>query len=417
MTICKRKIYIQSLLVTGILGILLLTGCTQSTLGQKDRPGSGDSVSDGYQNEGSKADKTPEETTSKEAGEQVSHIGTDPAGYAMEDVKEALFWGEGLADTFWIVEADTGHRVYKGSLQPYENCSVSENSLWIGSFSDLTNAGDYYIETPVIGQSEIFSVKKEPAYNGAALVKLWKEQLTQKPDAKSLFLMGITAELYPEENEALLQTLTDNAEALTRDMAEPGEDPEPLSEQICMLAQIASLTQTEQSEELTKNAKDGFETLQKLAGDGSEHEKALQAAAAGLFKLTGDRRYAESAEAFLTRQSSITEENFPALWFYLTAGSEVDTDLCDRLIRKLITRCSRITEQMEQEAIPYALTDEDLEEKLFEVRLLSLGDYILVSKEYETAKNRRLHRLSLSGMAPKAIQDPQLLAELYLAGF
>ena len=399
------------------MGCLLLTGCTGQKEQQGKVPGDADLVSGGYRKEASGESGAEEEAISKETKEQVSHINTDPAGYAPEDVKEAFFWGEGLSDTFWIVEADTGHRVYKGSLQPYENCSVSENSLWIGTFSDLADEGAYYIETPVIGQSEIFSVKKETAPTRTALAGLWKAQTDEKPEAGSLFLMGMTAELYPEESETLLQTLTDTALAMTEDMADPGDQPVRLSERICMLCQIASLSSAEESEELKKRAKEGYESLQRLARDSSERQKELQTAAAALFKLTGERRFGELAETYLKNHSSITAETFPALWFYLTASGDVDTDLCDRMIRRLITRCSAITEQMEQEAFPYSLSGQDTEDQLFEVRLLSLADYILVSREYETAKNRRLHRLSLSGMDPETIRDPLLLAELYLAGF
>ncbi len=396
---------------------MLLTGCAGQKGQYAEGSGDPDPVSESLQKKAPKDADAPKESALNREREQVSHIGTDPAGYATEDIKEAFFWGEGLSDTFWIVEAESGHRVYKGSLQPYENCSVSENSLWIGTFSDLTGEGEYYIETPVIGQSELFSIKQDPIFSRAKLAGLWKQQMKQQPDANSLLLMGMTAELYPEENETLVQSLTDYALSMARDVAGPGDEPAALAERICMLCQIASLSEAETSEELAKSARDGFDILKAMPDGLPDRERAVATASAALFKLTGDGGYAEEAEAFLTGHGTITGETFPILWFYLTAGPEVDTDLCDRMIRKLIMRCSTIAERMEQEAFPYSVTDEDLADRLFEVRLLSLADYILVSREYETAKNQRLHRLSISGMDPEQVRDPLLLADLYLAGF
>ena len=183
------------------------------------------------------------------AGAQTfSHIRPDPLGYETGDVKEALFTGTDLSDTFWVVETGSKKRVYQGSLKPGGKSTVSENDLWIGDFSELTAEGEYYIETPVIGQSESFVIRENPEQNTQDPKALWKKQISDITDLadvekadralQSLLVMGMAVELYPDRTTDLFSSLVEETDRLTEMKLFSGASDSPeqmnlLSHRIC----------------------------------------------------------------------------------------------------------------------------------------------------------------------------------------
>ena len=72
-------------------------------------------------------------------------IVTNQVGYRTNSVKTAVFTDAADESTFSVVNADTGKTVYIGSLEPETYSSFADETVRTGDFSEVTQAGKYYI--------------------------------------------------------------------------------------------------------------------------------------------------------------------------------------------------------------------------------------------------------------------------------
>lgn len=85
----------------------------------------------------------------------------DTKGYLPGSRKVGLFLGEGLEETFRLINDLTKEVVYEGEITNLRYDEELDVHVWYGDFSDYTTPGIYYIETAVIGQSYTFSIGEE----------------------------------------------------------------------------------------------------------------------------------------------------------------------------------------------------------------------------------------------------------------
>lgn len=79
-------------------------------------------------------------------------------GYITESTKVAIFHGEELPDAFYVVEVESGKTVYTGILEEKKTAPNETISYCYGDFSEVTTAGTYYIEAPILGRTYEFKI-------------------------------------------------------------------------------------------------------------------------------------------------------------------------------------------------------------------------------------------------------------------
>lgn len=99
-----------------------------------------------------------EPNLSYEVPVSVPGILVNQLGYMTDSAKVAVFKGSELPQEFHVIDAESGEVVYTG--YPKEKVYSSELAEYnaYGDFSSLTQAGNYYIEAPVLGRSYTFTI-------------------------------------------------------------------------------------------------------------------------------------------------------------------------------------------------------------------------------------------------------------------
>ncbi len=82
-------------------------------------------------------------------------------GYFPGSTKIAVFQGEELPETFQVLEKESGSVVYQGKISYKGVDAVSGKSVYHGNFTQLQEAGDYYIQCDKIGCSYYFSIRED----------------------------------------------------------------------------------------------------------------------------------------------------------------------------------------------------------------------------------------------------------------
>ncbi|MCR5418027.1 MAG: hypothetical protein K6E84_03855 [Lachnospiraceae bacterium] len=406
----------------------LLSGC-----GQKD-------PEDVSYNIPSDSKDAGEKEPASEAGSQPSVSADTVAGsriftascYGPEDVKTAVFKGNDLADYFRVVSVGDGKSVYEGRLEKSADANEGREEVRVGDFSEITQPGNYYIETPVIGRSTVFEIREDAAEEtGAQLMSLWKQRFAGDAGskengaqaAKSLLVMGQSEEMLASagSQEQDHRRLIDAA--LLLEGAEDGWDPQDdgmaEASYIAAMAQCSFLLSREKeyAEEFRKEA---LEAYQELTGANVVSQQAMLLSQAALYKLTQNPNYAADLQVYLKQIKSFSRENYDIAYFYLTTPKNVDMEICDELMKMLVRDCGNIIDEMPRRdgeiasliAAGTEMPPETRDGELFFGVLLRLADHVLVSEEYR----KNCSRIRSDLMMPRCVSleelDSRELAEL-----
>ncbi len=431
----------------------------------------------------------------------ASHIVVDTLGYNADDEKNAYFYGGSQGSVFYVVRESDKCIAYEGTLEKADEHDIaierpesgiaSDGDICRGDFTSLVKPGTYYIQTPVIGQSESFQIA-EDLYGEIAdtCYAGWREKSglfdgnanlsdeTFEDGVESLFLLSVCAEMHPSFWGKYRTDLIAAAGRLADSYHEKNEDaeryagffagegayiaamaeftnalriydePEDLIEQFSgeALAAYEAVSAGEVSNEdgtsersengegdenIERGESSGDEENVEIKkttenGDGKERSHEVQIAAqAALLKLTGENRFKEPVEEYLAGSVVWDEDSFPVIWCYLTTPKVTDVEICDRLMDALLQRTGRIADgdgvKNEVAGTGMAGTDEvgadavkeiePTEETIFDMQLLSLADYVIVSREYRECC-RRIYREQIAGKETSALQDVQIVFSL-----
>ena len=126
---------------TTLMCITLLTGC------------SGNNLDLSYL-----ADNEQEQVYDYEVPKSKPSILVNQLGYHPSSVKNVIFIGEDIPDTFSIIDEKTGEAVYTGVIEKKGYQQDAKMQVGVGVFTDFAKEGNYYILCDTIGQSYHFSV-------------------------------------------------------------------------------------------------------------------------------------------------------------------------------------------------------------------------------------------------------------------
>ncbi len=365
----------------------------------------------------------------------ASHIVVDTFGYNADDEKTAYFYGGSPGAVFYVVREEDKSIAYEGTLEKADEQDIaierpaseiaSGGDICQGDFTALVKPGTYYIQTPVIGQSESFKIA-EDLYGEIAdsYYAKWREESglfdgeavltdeTFEDGVESLFLLSVCAGIHPIFWEKYRTDLIDAAGRLTDSFHAKNEEADSENDSsggdgayIAAMAELVNVLRSydepeELIEQFSGEALTAYEAVS--AGEISNEGKIAQSA---LLKLTGESRFKEPVEEYLTGNVDWDEKSFPVIWCYLTTPKVTEVEICDRLMDALLQRTGRIADGDVVKA------KEPDGEALFDMQLLSLADYVIVSREYRECC-RRIYREQIAESKTSAIQDAQIVFSL-----
>lgn len=126
---------------TMLMSISLLTGC------------SGNNLDLSYLTNNEK-----EQVYDYEVPKSSPSILVNQLGYHPNSVKNVIFIGEDIPDTYSIVDEKTEEAVYTGAIENKGYQQDAKMQVGVGVFTDFSKEGNYYILCDTIGQSYHFSV-------------------------------------------------------------------------------------------------------------------------------------------------------------------------------------------------------------------------------------------------------------------
>ena len=138
-TNCIKKLC-RIVLIT-LLCASLLTGCSES----------GQELSHLMNNK-------EEQSFDYEVPKSQPSVLVNQLGYHPESVKNVIFIGQNVPDQFTIVDEKTGEEVFVGDIEHKGFQQDVGMNVSIGTFTNFTKEGKYYILCDTIGQSYHFSI-------------------------------------------------------------------------------------------------------------------------------------------------------------------------------------------------------------------------------------------------------------------
>ena len=96
-----------------------------------------------------------------EVPENLPDILVDQAGYQTQGEKMVVFRGNHIPENFEVVRTDTEEIVYTGTVEDrgYNEVTLENNSY--GTFDELIEEGNYYIQAPGLGRSYSFEIEND----------------------------------------------------------------------------------------------------------------------------------------------------------------------------------------------------------------------------------------------------------------
>lgn len=128
--------------------VILLTGC--AALPPVEKTGESESMITSMEEEPDLSYEVPVSSP---------NILVNQLGYIRNGTKVAIFRGEEQPSEFYVVNEDTGERVFAGCPEEQEEGSEGQEMVCYGDFSEVTKGGTYYLEAPLLGKSYSFVVK------------------------------------------------------------------------------------------------------------------------------------------------------------------------------------------------------------------------------------------------------------------
>lgn len=130
-------------------------------------------------------DKKENQTFDYEVPDSKPSILVNQIGYYPDSVKTAIFVGQNVPDKFSVIDVKTREEVFVGEIEHKGYQADVGTNVGVGTFTDFTKTGDYYLLCDTIGQSYHFSIS-DTAYDALFTDMLkeindnrWKEYHTE----------------------------------------------------------------------------------------------------------------------------------------------------------------------------------------------------------------------------------------------
>lgn len=340
---------------------------------------------------------------------------TDQVGYDSDSTKVVLFLGDGLGSSFHVIDADSGNMVYMGEIEYSGTDPDSGEKVSYGIFSGLVEKGNYYIQTPVIGESYPFTISDSlytDIFRTACLQyeKLWEDgtaytakKLTE--DAETISNLLIAFEYYTgifsddlgiNESGNNIPDLLDMIRKRVDEIR--SLEPRDLTyEQLaCYSGILAQFAQdyknfdTTYAQECLTGAQDAFRILERM-DTAEQDESYFFYAIAQMYRATGNGNYNTRIKVLLSQGAVEGKMSFFGNVAYMSCKYKVDVELCNSIMTQLMEEAEKIS-QTSSKSI-YLICAEDLQTISENMTKLSLINYVITNHEYVTVQENHLHYL------------------------
>jgi endoglucanase len=361
-------------------------------------------------------------------------------GYDRLADKDVLVYGSNLPDVFRVIDQETDQIVYTGELiDGAYNTQTGEYNR-VGDFSDVTTAGNYYIECDLVGRSYSFTIQDETlvevqdtamrrmeecilqfAENGRLAQAPVREEALQ-----SLYVLLLSYELFPaifqaraaqdipmplDVTSTILTTLLLTEDAKTQDSSATQPQPWETSDYAYLyatvLAKYSYLYQNYNDVDATAilNMADRAwryaeqEFKKKNTEQATQSEQYRMAAAAELYRATGRYLYRnafmEYGDQYLQQQVATVEQtnvttptddfyHNMAKITYLSTNQRVNVTLCNIFIQQLMEQTEAVARKAQTSTPPAGFATFEQADQTFEdMILLTMVGYAIMSNEYQ----------------------------------
>lgn len=329
---------------------------------------------------------------SYEVPKSIPKVMVNQEGYDIKSKKLVVFQGEGLSDTFEVVDAKTQKTVYTGKIK---------NGRY-GYFTELEQAGAYYIRTDVIGESYRFSIEKNRYLQTFdALHKNYSENIKDIDEAIPILL---AYEFYPgyfrtdkgSSNSEVPLVLESIRKVMDEYLVLPiteYEDEEQAMLTAGALAKFAYQYKNYDNSYANKCLNLAEKLWRMEAAKIDKESDSYYFAAAELYRALGYEKYHAVIKSIALKEktSPVWEEQWKLYGdiTYLSTRRRVDVEICNVLMDAAMEEAERIAkEAKENPALPM---DDSLEHMLVNALQLITIDHIITSHEYSGIVENQLH--------------------------
>lgn len=375
-------------------------------------------------------------------------------GYRTNARKVAIFHGDEPVKYFELLDKDTGKVVFKGEAVEKGYDELSQKYCSYGIFDDLTAEGRYYIQIPDQNDSDSFYIKDDiynniflqacrNYYNRRCKLNL-PEDGDGKPDisggwhqtekdtkciikaSQTMANLMLSYELFgktfsdasgiPESGNGIPDILDElkyeadwflkmqdknTGGVYTRTVSTSNSiGLEPITSESTVLfaaimAKFAYIYQTFNAE-YSKDCLNAAEKAWDFVENNNDEVKQRLWAAAELYRASGYSRYKRAAEEYLISDIYKKMDDNYYFWgcvTYLATERSVDVNLCDKIMKELMSEAEEISESSRKAIYLTAgnKQHEDNDKLLNQMMRLTVADYIISNHEYETVIENHLH--------------------------
>ncbi len=386
--------------------ILLLGGCEKK---EEEQPVASVEIQDtGYVG---MAGEEPE--LNYEVASMRPRVLTDQIGYDSASTKVVLFIGDEFGETFRIVNAANGETVYTGEIEPGSVDRETGERVSYGVFTELSESGEYYIQTAGIGESYSFTVSDGlyiSIFRSACLNfrSLWDIEGLYQPDmlqndAKTICNLLIAYEYYTgifqddlgiAESGNEIPDLIDIIRGRIDEVLTLEVDTLTYEQLACYAGILAQFSQDYKgfdavyAADCLEKAQEAIRIMDRQS-EVPQDESYYYYAVAQTYRASGYGSYNTQIKKILREGVVTGEMAFYGNVAYMSSKYSVDMDLCNNIITCLMQDVEKISQESSQS--PYLVCDTDMQSICEKMSELALVNYIITNHEYVTVQENHLH--------------------------
>lgn len=366
--------------------------------------------------------------------EELCQIMINRLGYSVGKDKLVLFQGKEIPKTFKLMDTKNSETVFEGEVRILTDADESGDYIAEGDFTSFDVEGEYYIsvnqakDTNNVANSDgaagslnstYFRIEDDIYSELLEIVKnkcidnINMDALTRE-DAIQLSVLMMSYEIFPEVMENGIESTenSDNEPQVTYII----DEIRNILDSYLLHVEKDEIQGTEEAENIILVATDMAYIYRKY--DKAYAEKCLKAAetlwknvrkdtvdstkftaldAAKLYRVTAKKEYKTYLTEYFNTGSYLDEYDdveFLIETTYLNSRVEVDKNICELLMKKLMRAAEKISNEVRSSIYMTVFEKQtDLEKILNNGMVMSFVDYVISNHEYDMVLENYLHYL------------------------
>ena len=331
------------------------------------------------------------------------NILVDQQGYDTDGRKQAVVKGSEQAETFRLIDQETGETVYEDTVRQMEYDEKLELYIGTADFSEYTGEGEFYLECDGVGRSYAFSITEEH-------YQKWLQTLCEETGDRcrdrsitgaELVTLLQAYEWYPQvfadDNDNDIPDLLEDIAKGLKESLDDTEEPEKEDlRDVAALAKFSYLYREYDAQLAEKCLQRASAAYGELA-DNEDRDADRFLALTELYRVEGRSSYQKQILEYrdLLEEELADPEDAAYLYgamTYMSTRRSVDMDLCSVLMETIRKRSEELAKQWNRES---AMTSGDYKtaELLRQAEEMACANYVSYSYQYTEILEDALHYL------------------------